>query len=89
MRDPYALPRAGGGSLADMLLLPVLLLVLLVLAPATALTAGPDLECKIHVLAVEFAKQIQPERDLSAVRICSFSSLCKRSEHWCCTAAAL
>ena len=49
---------------------------LLLLLPATtmlltqagvALAAGPDLECKIHVLAVEFAKQIQPERDLSSV----------------------
>jgi hypothetical protein len=53
---------------------PVLLLLLLLAAlphvaqGSTSLSlAGADLECKIHVLAVEFAHQLQPERDLSAV----------------------
>ena len=44
-----------------------LLLRLLILATPAAQAAGPDLECKIHVLAVEFARELQPERDLSAV----------------------
>ena len=38
-------------------------------AAAAKAAAGPDLDCKIHVLAVEFAKQLQPERDLGAVAI--------------------
>ena len=40
---------------------------LALLLPRGATAAGPDLECKIHVLAVEFAKEIQPERDLTPV----------------------
>eukprot|EP01047_Picozoa_sp_COSAG01_P022506 COSAG01_NODE_1338_length_10666_cov_79.971231_8_plen_614_part_00 len=35
--------------------------------PASSSAVDSTLECKIHVLAVEFAKEIQPERELSAV----------------------